>query len=138
MSAVRTERGSRVVSGENDNLVKLTNDSDGKDFEGYQWRRWVQFRQEWKSYLTIVDHKIAYVSRKLFAALDEYSTTLPTGTYYRKLWKRHLWKPIKPGGCPAKGRDTWDWIDKWALGEYMPAEDKNRVLIRWREITIVD
>lgn len=56
-----------------------------------------------------------------FDALLEYSSSLPTGTYIGKRWKRFV------------GRGD----QRWMMGEYAEDPDPEKVLILWRRITQV-
>jgi hypothetical protein len=75
-----------------------------------------------------------YMSQRRFDSLAEYSTTLPTGTFLRKLWKRHIWEPARPGGNIING--DYRWTDRWWLGEYVHCSMPGQVGIKWREIVI--
>lgn len=63
----------------------------------------------------------AVMTLDYFDALLEYSSSLPTGTYIGKRWKRFV---------------GWG-TDRWLMGEYAEDDDPKRVRIIWRRITHV-
>lgn len=77
----------------------------------------------------IVDEKTALMTKVDFDALLNYSTTLPTGTFIGKRWKRNL---------PKQDETKWIFSDKWLMGEFAPNPDGENVDILWREIVVVD
>lgn len=70
----------------------------------------------------ILEEDGAYMDKREFDGLLEYSTTMPTGTTIGKVWKREM-----PRG--AKMPDWW-------LGEYYDIHSEISVGIRWRKIFI--
>jgi len=70
----------------------------------------------------------AVMTLDYFDDLLEYSTSLPTGTYIGKRWKRFVGPNVNWGGQQAR----------WVMGEYADdPSDPDRVLIIWRRITHV-
>lgn len=61
-------------------------------------------------------HPIIHLTESEFAALPEYSCSLPTGTTYGKRWKCHT----------AAGRAS-----TWFMGEYYDCGSRTEVGIRW-------
>lgn len=69
-----------------------------------------------------------------FAALAEYSRTLPTGTTIGKRWRRKAVGPVAHldfwNGTPVQEPDVW-----W-MGEYVEHEQPDTVGIRWSRIEV--
>ena len=70
--------------------------------------------------VTIVDGR-AIMPLGVFDDLDEYSCSLPSGTFVAKRWKR-----LEPFGGPGV----------WYLGEYVDDPDPKKIGILWRPIDI--
>lgn len=72
----------------------------------------------------LLDETDAVMTMDTFRDLAEYSTSLPTGTPFCKVWKRRQpWK-----GEPAT----------WWLGEFCDVGSETEVGIHWRRIHLVD
>lgn len=109
----------------------------------------------------VVDEKNAVMNERYFEELGEYSTTLPTGAYIGKRWKRNVnvmphWKcrvcgieyvgweigPCKndPHDGTLPGQTSLELIEvkpKWWMGEYFELKGRtDEVGIRWREIIL--
>ena len=77
----------------------------------------------------LIDDTHALMSRLDFMKLAEYSSTIPTGVYDGKMWKRHDGihnGKIKPEEC------------KWLLCWYGPSPHPESCSINSREILIVE
>lgn len=81
----------------------------------------------------LLDDETAIVTRSDFEKLPAYNTTLPTGKYPGKVWKRGV-------VVDARGRYTREPTpdDQWMLGaiEADPDGEEGYVLIRWRKLLI--
>lgn len=66
----------------------------------------------------MVDDKTALMSQEDFNKLLEYNSTLPTGSYVGKRWKR------KHG-------------EGWLMGEFAPNPDPKKIDIIWREVILL-
>lgn len=82
-----------------------------------------------KSTILFDDHT-AIMSRKEFDKLLTYSTSLPTGAFIGKRWKRQEQKPDK-NGWPV-------FIDSWLMGEFAPNPDDKIVDLIWRKIEVIE
>lgn len=67
------------------------------------------------------------LSEKDFDALDDYSCSIPTGTYVGKRWKRRHPYVHYP-----------DVVPTWTMGEYYEYGDHGRVGINWRPIVVAN
>lgn len=103
----------------------------------------------------IVDEASAIMDAEYFKALGEYSTSLPTGTYIGKRWKKNnsVCPEFECSNCKKKFRG---WAssgqpcpnaaqcegtlsrltqpDDWWMGEYFDIGSEKEVGIRWRKI----
>jgi hypothetical protein len=80
--------------------------------------------------------KEALLPRAMFDELPEYSCSLPTGTRIGKCWKRNTLAttPLSRDGPWLLG-----CFERIIPGDGRPGRaGKDRVLIRWRTITIVE
>lgn len=69
----------------------------------------------------------AKVSRRVFASMNDYSITVPTGAYPFKRWKRR--EPFEvTSACSRTGVCS---CHKWYMGEYVPTPDGKSVVIVW-------
>lgn len=69
--------------------------------------------------------RIVKIHEYVMSDIAEYNTTLPTGEFAGKRWKRRIHKNGK-------------WTDKWLLGEYIDdGSDDGTLLIRWTPIEII-
>lgn len=75
--------------------------------------------------MTVERYPPARMTVRQLADLPEYSTTLPTGTYEGKRWRR-AW--------PAFGSDR---AEEWYLGQYGKCRDGETVPIFWRRIIVL-
>jgi len=79
----------------------------------------------------VLDDTHALMERSTFEELGEYSSSIPTGVYEGKMWKRHDGifdqRFIKQGGSPV-----------WLLVWFGPSSDPNKCSINSREILILD
>lgn len=82
-----------------------------------------EWRQKRAGLLMLLDDDSAIMTRREFDDLDNYSCTIPSGTFVGKIWKR---------GEPY--RDP----SQWFLGEYTSHEDPDTIGIKWRRIYIID
>ena len=80
-----------------------------------------------------VDAKHALMEEATFNALHEYSTTIPTGVYEGKMWRRH-------DGIAARGRHGEIVMKQeqgtWLLCWYGPSDEPDRCSINHRVILI--
>lgn len=64
-------------------------------------------------------------------SMDEYSTTLPTGTTPFKMWKARI--------RASQGRDSSGHFTRkpprWVVGQYHPVDDPDKVGVRWFNVT---
>jgi hypothetical protein len=128
---------------------------------------WLKVQADWaamslpKSGVCIVDDKTALMDQEYFKELGEYSTSLPTGTYIGKRWKRNQihsphwlcsecqkefvgWASA-PFKCPdANARWPCNGIlrqlekkEVWWMGEYYDLGMKDEIGIKWRKIEVV-
>lgn len=72
----------------------------------------------------LLDDKDAVMTRAEFESLDEYSASIPTGTPFGKIWRRH--NEVRYGGDGS-----------WQLGEYAPHANPKLVRIIWRLIHVI-
>lgn len=75
----------------------------------------------------LLDDTHAIMTRASFAALLEYSGTIPTGCYEGKMWRRHdgIFAGRDPAKCP------------WLLCWYGPSEKPDHCSVNAREILLV-
>jgi hypothetical protein len=73
--------------------------------------------------MILTDEATALAEPADFAALPDYSCSLPTGTTIGKRWKRR--------------RDYHDVDRGWVMGEYIEDPDPKLVGIVWRDLEIV-
>lgn len=73
--------------------------------------------------MILVDDSTALVEPADFAALLDYSCSLPSGTTVGKRWKRR--------------RNYYDESQGWVMGEYVDHPDPERVGIVWRDLLVV-
>jgi hypothetical protein len=81
-----------------------------------------QLGKHWKQpdrYSVLIDDDVAMMSQASFDQLIEYSTSIPSGVYDVKIWKRRVTR------------------SKWLLCWYGPAPNPNQCSINTREIVIV-
>lgn len=71
----------------------------------------------------LLDATTAVVDAEAFAALYDYSCSVPTGTTIGKRWKRR--------------RDYYDETKGWVLGEYAAHPNPDVVRIVWRDLVVV-
>lgn len=71
----------------------------------------------------LLDAKTAIVDAEAFAALMDYSGSIPTGTTIGKRWKRR--------------RDYYDESKGWVMGEYAADPNPDYVRIIWRDLVVV-
>jgi len=117
----------------------------GEDQERWFREYWVKcFHEE-----MLVDAKTAIMTREQFDSLATYSSTLPTGTYFAKRWKRDMNEPkrynlamVRHHGSEEEkekaakfGPDAFP--PKWWMGEYTEDEDPKQIKILWREVIII-
>ena len=76
----------------------------------------------------LLDDKHALMDERTFNALPEYSSTIPTGVYEGKMWKRHD-GVLDPRCRPEQ--------HKWMLGWFGPSTVPDNCSINFREILIV-
>jgi hypothetical protein len=74
----------------------------------------------------LIDETHALMSRATFESLAEYSTTMPTGVYPGKLWRRH---------DGAYDRNCAPAARRWLLCWYGPVRD-GKCPIEFREVLI--
>ena len=90
---------------------------------------WERESLEWyakRAKLTmLLDDTDAVMPQTEFDELSNYSTSLPTGTPFGKIWRRQK----HDNGC---------WVNEWMMGEYYDVKSKTQVGIRWRTIHIVE
>jgi hypothetical protein len=87
--------------------------------EAFRKREEDEWRERRSKMSMLLDDTDAVVGRAEFAGLLEYSRSLPSGTYFGKIWKR----------SNADGT--------WALGEYFDDGTPGMVAIRWRRLHVV-
>lgn len=75
----------------------------------------------------LIDATHACMTQDTFAQLAEYSTTMPTGVYPGKMWRRH--DGIYDKKCPVESR-------RWLLCWYGLA-DNSMCPIEFREVLII-
>lgn len=77
----------------------------------------------------VVDDKTALATPDQFRRLMEYSTSMPTGKYDGKRWKRAIYK------------DRNYTVGGWQLGEYYETPEltvQGLIGIRWRDLQVVE
>lgn len=85
---------------------------------------WAKESERWRTTIAalrvlFIDEKgIAIVPLENFEKLDEYSTSLPTGTPIDKIWRAH------------RGA-------KWWLGRYVESGDPDYINITWYELYVI-
>lgn len=84
-----------------------------------------EYLEERASSNVLVDDFTAVMPPSELERLRTYSSTLPTGAYIGKRWKREI--------TDAKGN-----FIKWMMGEYAPNPDNKLVDIIWRDIEVID
>lgn len=88
-------------------------------------QRAARYSQEWiekrRGLPMQLDEEHAVMTREVFEKLDNYTHTLPTGTYANKIWRR------EDLGLPGV----------WYLGEYVDVDDPEKIGIKWRAIVVV-
>lgn len=67
------------------------------------------------------------LSEKDFEALDDYSCSLPSGTYVGKRWKRRFPYVHDPDVVPV-----------WTMGEYCECDIPGQIGINWRPIVVAN
>lgn len=77
----------------------------------------------------LVDQTAAVMNRKTFDALAEYSTSLPTGVYEGKMWKRD-----QPSRMMTDGEIVHNWFLVW----YDKSPDPEKCMIKQAIIFIID
>lgn len=70
-----------------------------------------------------IDDTHALMSQRTFCQLHEYSTSMPSGVYEGKMWRRG---------------EPWNAPRKWFLGWYGTCDEPNMVSNNWREIIICE
>lgn len=120
----------------------------GNDQEYWFRKYWHEFYHD-RPNLLLVDGKTAVMTKEVFEHLPEYSSTLPTGTYFAKRWKRDINEPNRYAIMQIREYGTLeekekaaklkfeDFPPKWWMGEYAEDEDPKQVKIIWREILVV-
>ena len=78
-----------------------------------------------KGKLLIPTPSVVRIHEWVLKDILEYSTSMPTGVYAGKRWKRRIHK-------------NGQWTDKWLLGEYIDDNaDDGTMLIRWTPIEVI-
>jgi hypothetical protein len=109
-----------------------------------------------KDGMCIVDDKTAVMDKVYFEELGEYSSTLPTGQYFGKRWKRNRFGNCPYWKCDTCGTVYGGWAqdgdmckscegkinlfkmpEKWIMGEYYDMHSKDQIGIYWREIILL-
>lgn len=78
----------------------------------------------------LVDENTALATPRQFHDLNEYSTSLPTGQYVGKRWKRR-----EPWDAPPNSEC------RWYLGEFYETDsltEQHKIGILWRELLVVE
>lgn len=78
----------------------------------------------------LVDDTHALMSPETFAALAEYSTSMPSGVYEGKMWKR------RDGAFEYAQRRRQE-PPEWLLCWYGPGEAPETCSVEWRRILVV-
>lgn len=111
-------------------LAKLSIERPGWDWALGETARafnGVTMYQEFKDIHTPVEFKVPEATTVLteqeFQALDEYSTTMPTGTRIGKQWRAQV---------------EHDGAVLWLMGEYAEGRDKQHVAVKWSRIVLSD
>jgi hypothetical protein len=79
-----------------------------------------------KSGQCIVDGSTAVMDQEYFRQLGEYNSSLPSGTFIGKRWKRSVQDPTR--------QETKDWV----MGEFVDIGSKSEIGIKWRKIEVID
>ena len=80
----------------------------------------------------LVDDTHAVMTKAAFDQLNDYSTSLPSGVYIRKRWKRNN------ASVPGLGPYSRDYENPdWYLGEYTEDKDPAVAGIKWRRILLL-
>jgi hypothetical protein len=79
-----------------------------------------------------MDEKHVLLTRRQFEELPEYSSSMPSGVYPGKCWKRCEGRKLGPGENPWAIKPPFTWYLVW----YGIHEDPKRCTIEHREIRI--
>lgn len=80
----------------------------------------------------LLDDESAVCSGADFAKLPAYNASMPTGKYPGKCWRRFV--PDDPQGH----KDVTTQPGKWLLGAYEPCDDPGYLLVRWRNLMVIE
>lgn len=87
-----------------------------------------EYTEQWQKMLQVIalDDKTVIMPQSVFRDLLEYSSSLPSGVYSNKVWKRFQQPYERTEKFPAE----------WYMGQYGPPVNE-RCPILWREIIVI-